>query len=314
MRSSLAVASLAVALLAAPAPAAADVVVFVCGSDLCRTGADGRGVKRLTRDGARKGGYSRPAISVRGRRLAFKLGDPGRVFTARVAARGLRSVRRIGPAPDGPRDATQFDVAISPDGRRVAWVETRINVASGGIDYRRYMARVDGGDVRQVAASGGRPFVAFFDATRIMREGLADAYAGRPDATTVDQGLCLPDPESEQNGTCGDTGPQVAFDPAGRHLRHPAASPDRRLVVASAYASDDDIDNAIDHPGSLVLFEVGTALPVRTLTPGPADGYASFSPDSRRVVFERGGAVYRIAVAGGRARRVVRGRQPTWGR
>jgi len=64
----------------------------------------------------------------------------------------------IGPAPDGARDATQFDIAIAADGMRVVWTELRINVVFGTIDYRRYMARFDGSDVRQVAASGGRPF------------------------------------------------------------------------------------------------------------------------------------------------------------
>ena len=102
---------------------------------------------------------------------------------------------------------------ISRDGKRVAWVELRVNVVFSTIDYRRYRAGFDGSGIEQVAASGGRPFVAFFDTTRILREGLADSVETRPDATTVDQGLCVPDPESEQNGTCGDHGPQAAFDP-----------------------------------------------------------------------------------------------------
>ena len=187
-------------------------------------------------------------------------------------------------------------------------------VFPGTIDYRRYMASVSGADARQVASSGGRPFVAFFDSTRIMREGLTDAFGDRPDAQTVDQGLCVPDPESEQNGTCGDKGPQVAFDPAGRHLRHPSAAPDGRSAVATAYASDEQIDNTIDGSGSIVLFGVGTALPVRELTSGPSDAYPSFSPDGRAVVFQRGGAVHVVRTGGGRARRLVRGLQPTWGR
>lgn len=304
--------ALALVLLLVPA-AAADargVVVFVRGGGLYRASSDGRDVQRLTRGGD----HRRPALSRQGRRLAFLRGERGRVFTARLTRRGLRSVRRVGPAPDGPRDATQFDVAISPDGRRVAWTELRINVVFGGtIDYRRYMASVTGANPRQVASSGGRPFVAFFDATRIVREGLTDAVDSRPDATTVDQGLCVPDPESEQNGTCGDKGPQVAFDPAGRHLRHPSVSPDRRLAVATAYETDDQIDNAVDGAGRIVLFGVGTALPIRELTAGPADRYPAFSPDGRSVIFERGGAVRVVRTRGGAARRLVRGTEPTWG-
>jgi WD40-like Beta Propeller Repeat len=299
--------------LAAPAEAK-DVVVYVCGKDLCRVAPDGSQRQRLTRDGARSGPYSRPSISQRGRRLAFRKGTRGRVYTARVAARRLRGVRRIGPAPDGPRDATQFDVALSRDGRRVAWVELRINVVFRTIDYRRYAAAFDGSGIEQVAASGGRPFVGFFDNRRILREGLADSVESRPDAQTVDQGLCVPDPESEQNGTCGDQGPQAAFDPQARHLRHPHVSRDGRRVVATAYRTDDQVDNSVEQPGQLLLFDVSTALPVRELTTGASDLYPSFSPDGRRVIFERSGSVRTIGVNGGRVRRVVKGVQPTWGR
>ena len=279
MRVALTVTLLALA-LAAPAEAK-DVVVYVCGKDLCRVAPDGTGKQRLTRDG----GYSRPSISRTGRRLAFRRGS--RVYTARVAKKKLKGVRRIGPAPDGPADATQFDVAISRDGRRVLWVELRINALSRTIDYRRYASDFDGSGIEQVAASGGRPFVGWFDSTRILREGLADSVEGRPDATTVDQGLCVPDPESEQNGTCGDHGPQAAFDPQARHLRHPHVSADGRRLVATAYRSDEQIDSTVEKPGQLLLFDVASALPVRELTPGPRDLYPSFSPDGKRVIFER---------------------------
>jgi hypothetical protein len=304
-------AALAIALLALlPATSTAKgVIVFVRGGDLYRSDSNGRHVERLTRGGD----FRRPSLSARGRRLAFLRTERGRAFTARLTKRGLRSIRRIDSAPDGPRDATQFDVAMSRDGRLVAWTELRINVVFSTIDYRRYMASASGANPRQVAASGGRPFVAFFDATRIVREGLTDEFGSRPDTQTVDQGICVPDPESEQNGTCGDKGPQVAFDPAGRHLRHPAISPNGRLAVATAYAGGEEIDNAVDGEGAIVLFGVGTALPVRELTAGPADAYPSFSPDSRSVVFERAGRVRVVRVGGGRARSVVRGTQPTWG-
>jgi hypothetical protein len=49
---------LRLALLAPPA-AAKDVVVYVCGKDLCRVAPDGRQKHRLTHGGA----YSRPSLS-----------------------------------------------------------------------------------------------------------------------------------------------------------------------------------------------------------------------------------------------------------
>ena len=196
----------------------------------------------------------------------------------------------------------------------MAWVELRINTVFDAVDYRRYMATFAGGDIQQVAASGGRPFVAFFDATRILREGLADSVESRPDVVTVDQGLCVPDPESEQNGTCGDHGPQAAFDPQARHLRHPHVSPDGKRLVATAYRSAEKVDNAVDAPGQLLLFDTATALPIRELTTGASDRYPSFSPDGRKVIFERSGSVRVIGASGGHAKRVVKGAQPTWGR
>jgi len=59
-------ASLPALALAAPAEAK-DVVVYVCGKDLCRVAPDGKQRQRLTRDG----GYSRPSISRAGRRVAW---------------------------------------------------------------------------------------------------------------------------------------------------------------------------------------------------------------------------------------------------
>jgi hypothetical protein len=307
MRLAVLPAVLLLALLAPPA-AAKEVVVYVCGKDLCRVAPDGRQKQRLTHGGS----YSRPSISRSGRRLAFRKG--ARVYTARVGEKRLKGVRRIGPAPGGPADATQFDVALSRDGKRVAWVEQRVNVVFGTIDYRRYAAAFDGSGAEQVAASGGRPFVAFYDARRILREGLADSVEGRPDATTVDQGLCVPDPESAQNGTCGDHGPQAAFDPQARHLRHPHVSPDGKRLVATAYRSGDQIDDAVERPGQLLLFDTATALPLRELTTGASDRYPSFSPNGRKVIFERARSVRVVPAAGGRAKRLVKGTQPTWGR
>ena len=290
--------------LALVAPARGSTIVFVCGKDLCTSDDRGRDRERLTRDGARVGGYSRPTIDRAGRRIGFKVGDPGRVFTADAR---LRRRTRIGPAPGSPPDATQFDAAISPDGRSVAWVETRINVTFGGADFRRYVATVSGGNPRQVAANGGRPFVAWLDARSIVREGPpADVPPLSPDNS-----LCVPNPATATNGVCGTV---IARDPA-RHLRHPSVSPDGRFVVATAYAPPAGNDLAVDHPGAIVLFDARTGAVVRELTAGPGDSGPVFAPDGRFVAFERSGSIRRVAVGGGRATRIVPGaRQPAWGR
>ena len=296
----------------------ASTIVFVCGKDLCRTDQTGKPSVRLTRDGG-SGAYSRPTISTDGKRLAFKRGDARpRAYTARLKRRTLSDVTRIGPAPDGARDATQFDVAISPDGKRVAWVQQRVNVVFNTIDYRRYMANADGSSPRQVAvvAAGGRSWRST-TRSRILREGLTEAVDAMQEGESVDAGLCVPSPTTATNGTCRGAGGalQVAFDAAGRHLRHPAMSPSRDRLVATAYTSTESIDNAIEQPGQIVLFDARTAKLVANLTSGARDSGPVFSPDGTRVAFTRGSSIWTVPAKGGAAKRLVaRGTQPAWGR
>ena len=73
------------------AEAVASNLVFVCGKNLCAANDTGRGRVELTRDGKARGGYTRPSLSRNGKRLAFKLGDPGRVWTVGVNANEVGS-------------------------------------------------------------------------------------------------------------------------------------------------------------------------------------------------------------------------------
>jgi hypothetical protein len=133
---------------------------------------------------------------------------------ARRARSRVHSQAEAALAPDGPRDATQFDVAISPDGKRVAWVEQRIGV-----------------------------------------------------------------------------------------------------VVATAYTTTESIDNAIEKPGQIALFDARTAKLVANLTTGGADSGPVFSPAATRVAFTRGSSIWTVPAAGAQGKRLVaRGTQPAWGR
>jgi WD40-like Beta Propeller Repeat len=309
-----------VVLLAAAASAQASNLVFVCGKDLCSAADDGSERIRLTRDGGAAGAYTSPSVSRSGNRIAYTRGERGRVFTARLVRRAgriraLRGSRRIPPFRDGAPDSTQFDVALAPDGSQVAWVELRLNVVFGTVDYRRYAARFDGSRSRQVAASGGRPFVAWASPSLTLREGLTIETDAQQTGESVDSGLCTASPESEQNGTCRGPGArQLAFDPAGRHLRHPDVLGSRLVATAYAYGEGEP-DNAIQRPGSIVLFDTRTARPVRDLTSGGRDSSPVLSPDGQRVAFERGGSVFTVRAAGGAARRLLRGaREPSWSR
>ena len=213
-------------------------------------------------------------------------------------------MHRIPPFRDGARDATQFDVALSPDGRQVAWVELRMNVVFNTIDYRRYAARVDGSAARQVAASGGRPFVAWASPSITLREGLTIETDEQQTGELVDAGLCTASPSSAQNGTCRGPGSrQLAFDPLGRHLRHPDVLGNR--LVATAYAYEGEPDNATQRPGSIALFDTSTARHVRDLTSATTDLSPVLSPDGRRVAFERRGSVFTVRASGGPVRRLL---------
>jgi WD40 repeat protein len=202
-----------------------------------------------------------------------------------------------------------LDVAMSPAGKRIAWVEIRANVVFGGFDFRRYSARVNGTGARQEASNGGRPFVAWASDTQIIREGVGPGFDG-----PLDGGLCVPAPQSETNGICIAGPRQLALDPAGRHLRHPSPAPNGRLLVATAYTfASSEIDDSIERPGAIALYDATSAAPVRGLTAGPGDSYPSFAPDGRSVAFQRGGGVWTLHTSGGKPKRVLRGaRQPTW--
>ncbi len=195
-------------------------------------------------------------------------------------------MHRIPPFRDGARDATQFDVALSPDGRQVVWVELRMNVVFNTIDYRRYAARVDGSAARPTSS---RPVSG--------RLGTLHRIARFP-----------------QNGTCRGPGSrQLAFDPLGRHLRHPDVLGNR--LVATAYAYEGEPDNATQRPGSIALFDTSTARHVRDLTSATTDLSPVLSPDGRRVAFERRGSVFTVRVSGGPARRLLaNAREPSWSR
>jgi tricorn protease-like protein len=109
------------ALVAAPPPAGASTdsfVVYRCGdrfsagsrNDLCRVEADGRGERRLTRDGdAGFDGYGHPSLSHDGRRLAFT--SDGRLYVADADAEN-----RVALGPEEVAAAW-----LSPSGRRVAF-------------------------------------------------------------------------------------------------------------------------------------------------------------------------------------------------
>ena len=95
----------------------------------------------------------------------------------------------------------------------------------------------------------------------------------------------------------------MARDPVN-DLSAPAVSPDGRLLAVARSPAEQNAG-----VGPIVLYDVATGQPVRTLTTGADDGLPTFSPDGRRIAFNRGGDIYVIAVDGapGSERRIVAG-------
>jgi WD40-like Beta Propeller Repeat len=251
-------------------------VVFVCGKDLCSASDGGSERVPLTRDGG-AAPYTSPSVSRSGKRNAYTRGERGRVFTARLTRRGARisGLRGIRRIPPF-RDGPATPRGSTSPSR---------GPLPGGLGRAADQRRLQHDRLSPLR----RPF----------------RRARAPTAS----------PGSEQNGTCRGPGArQLAFDPSGRHLRHPDVF--GRRLVATAYPYDaGEPDNAIQRPGAIVLFDTATARPVRDLTSASGDSSPVFSPDGRRVAFERGGSVYTVPVSGGAPRRVLRrAREPSWSR
>ena len=102
-----------------------------------------------------------------------------------------------------------------------------------------------------------------------------------------------------------------AADPL-RDLYSPEGSPDGRFVVAVASPLAVDEPNAA-FTGHIALFRAAGGAFVRDLSFGP-DANPTWSPDGRRVAFERAGAIHVVDVATGVTRRLVKGTHPAWGR
>jgi dipeptidyl aminopeptidase/acylaminoacyl peptidase len=101
-------------------------------------------------------------------------------------------------------------------------------------------------------------------------------------------------------------GSDVARDPT-QDLFNPAFSPDGTLA-AVVKSPDTDIG-----AGAIVIYDVATAAPMRELV-GGENTQPTWSPDGKRIAFERGGDIYVARATGApRERRVLKGgQQATW--
>ncbi len=288
--------ALALGVLAAAAPARADSLLYRCGPNVCRVALDGSGRRQLTTDG-KPGGpvYSWLSATRDGSRLAvskatfaYVLDGAGHQLGGALQRGGAALVAQI--APDGSRVATlELLGEFTPPPPSAGILDPPLL----GLQPYLFTAAPDGSGRAVVARS-------VVD-TAWLGNRLVRSDSGR--AAPFARGLCL---LATNTGFACER--DIARD-AADDLSAPALSPDGRLVAVAQSPG-----GALRGSGPIVLYDTATAQPVRTLTSGAQDGLPAFSPDGRRVAFNRGGDIYVIDAAGaaGSERRVVSGLQPVW--
>jgi WD40-like Beta Propeller Repeat len=294
-RRAAAVATIAVAVLAVGAArATADALVYRCGPNICKAAPDGTGKQRLTMDG-RPGGplYSWLSASADGSRLAVV----NATYAYVLDGRGRRLTGRL------PRGGTGVIAEIAPDGAQVATVELLPEVTPAPV----------GSPPGTPGVSGFVPYMFVMNADGSAREATARSVVDigwlgqrlvRTDRSNADPfpyGVCVL--ATNTDFPCGS---DAARDPT-QDLFNPAFSPDGRFVAVVKSPS------TTIGAGAIVIYDVATAAPVRELVAGE-NTQPTWSPNGRRVAFERGGDIYVAHATGAtRVRRVLKGgEQPTW--
>jgi hypothetical protein len=270
--------------------ATADLLVYRCGLDICTVAPDGSGKRQLTRG---DGTHTWLSASADGSRIAVVRST----FTHVLDARG-REV--AGPLPRG---GTAVIAEVSPDGSQVATVELLPEITPAPV----------GSPPGSPGISGLQPYLFLMSPDGTTRDvvsravvdtGWLGAGLARTDTGPVSPfplGVCL-----LAVNTDFPCGRDVAHDPT-QDLFNPAFSPDG-AVVAVVRAPSSDVG-----AGPIVLYDAATAAPVRDLVAGE-NTQPSWSPDGKRIAFERGGDLYVARATGApRERRVVKGgEQPVW--
>lgn len=287
-------------------------IVYVCGADLCQVRPDGSGRRRVTFDGRRGGAYSSPSLSRNGLRLAFVRN--GRVWLAGLSPAGARALAPRPPEGDtGPPRAQQ--VRLRPDGEQLAVFERRWLRGDVGSPTRVYVTSWAGTTLSERPALS--PSAAWGPGDELMDFGYAVEGEGHgPGGTSL---ICL-----RQAGDDLHCARILARGDLERDLRQPALSPDGRLLAVLRHEGRESSSSGT----AIVLFDVATGRPVRTLTSGLVLANPTWSPDGRYIVFtaprpvsRSGGAVFfsgtnlRVVAADGRSasRVVAAGSSPAWG-
>jgi Tol biopolymer transport system component len=257
------------------------VIVYRCAPNLCRINPDGSGQAQLTSDGA-TAAYHGGSLSHDGMRMAFTR-DTEDLFVGDGSAQN----------PVGPISRTAQVAKISFDGTKVADVE---DYTSAGYGFALCTFATTGSTDR--SCGGTALFPSWTPDGQLVASQKGPGGNDR---------ICVYVIASGGSGCQRD----VAVDPAS-NLEESAVSPDGTTLAVIAVAPG----SANSVAGHLVLYDMASGAPIRTLTSGSGDESPAWSPDGTRLVFARGGALFVIAstaAPGAEHQLVAGGDTPTWG-
>jgi hypothetical protein len=280
MRRQIILAVLLIALVGA-APAAASTLVYQCGPGVCAIDPDAGGAPRtLTPDGT-VAGITRDGVTA-------SWVDANRVLVQAPVAGGT-------PTPVYTK-SIGFQPNMSPDGTQYLWWQLGPSVLGGFGDVYIYRSVVGTDDSQGVS-------VCVSCVTSHGWIGANTPIAAFPLGESSPSEICRI--ESGPGSSCVQ---KLASEPRGG-VGFPTGSPDGTQIAAALA-----VGKETGTEGAIVLYSTATGAAIADVTPGPADTSPTWSPDGKRLAFDRGeNEIVVRDLASGAERVVANGHTAFWG-
>lgn len=265
--------------------------------DLCRVDTRTRAKKKLARSAGTKE-YDGVSVSLTGASMLLDYG--GDMLRAGRDGRDRRKLDGFGDRP-----------FISGDGRSAGWVQSyQVPICTSYpyfscVQFTYYAAAVQRtGDEKSRLIGSGVSTAGWWRNRLVITDDPAE------DANEGADVVCVV--EDEKKDQCSRT---IAADPT-RALSSPATSPDGRyLAVVSEPKPLPEADQKLR--GRIEIWSPATGRRLRILNESTEDTTPMFSPDGKRVAFQRGDDVFSVPTRGGRPTLISRDltvTAPSWSR